>query len=524
MPRTIAVAVAAVLVATACGSSDDGDTNSTDSARPQVGDPPKGSIVVRQYAGMRSSDPFSDSNTSSWQFYRQVFEGLVTVDARLQPKPLIAESWTVNDNATEFTFKIRDGLFFHNDQPITADDVKYSLEYFHANAEFDNELGDVKSVDVVDPLTVSIKLGEPKASLVDDLAAPISAVIVPKGSADGGAQATKPIGSGPYKVEVFEPEVRAVVVPFEKYKPIDAEPDGLAGRRQAMLERVEFQVVPEDGAAAAGLETGQFDVDIRVAPSEAERLDALPDVSVLKSDGSSWTVLSLNLASGAPIDNLKVRQAITYALDRQKFLDVTNFGYGRVTGGYVPPEVHWFVPGAHDYWPYDNDPEKAKQLLREAGYNNEPIELIAGGPAYQGSNAVVAEQQLKAVGLNVKVNKLEHATFLSRGVGGKYQMNSAGGAFMTTPDVFYIRYYCNASKRYGYCNPEYDRIYDEATGTVDQEKRKALFAQLEKMLKDDAVILPLYLSGTLYGANERVKGFEADTFDSVRLWNVWVTD
>jgi len=163
-------------------------------------------------------------------------------------------------------------------------------------------------------------------------------------------------------------------------------------------------------------------------------------------------------------------------------------------------------------------------LLSEAGYDGGPITVIAGAPPYQEQNAVILQQQAKAVGLNLKVDKIDHTTFIERTQSGNYEMYSAGGPFQTTPDLFYVQYYCGAAgkNRYGYCDKQYDTIYDQAAAVTDKTKRNALFAQLEKKLKDDAIILPLYFNDVDFGVNKRVSGLNANAFEWLIMWNVSV--
>jgi peptide/nickel transport system substrate-binding protein len=514
------VAAAAILAVSSFVACSAGSVNTSAAGTEGA---PGGKVVVRLYSGMATTDPFKDTSAPGWQLLRNVYEGLVALDDKLQPHPLIAESWKANSAATEYTFVLRQGVTFHNGKPVTPDDVKYSLDYFRQYAANKSSLNAVDNVTVVDDKTVKVHLSRPKASLVADLGNPVAIPIVPKGSADKDGLAKNPIGTGPYTIKSFEPQVRAVLEAYPGYKPVDEEPSGLAGRRVAKVKTVEMVYVADDRVAAAGLETGEFDIITRVPPQDVKRLNDLPDVDVAASPGSAWIAINLN-ASAGEVANLKIRQAIMYATDPSAMLQTSGFGQGRLTNSYTPPEVDWYTKDASGYWPYKYDPDRAKQLLSEAGYDGRPITVIAGAPPYQEQNAVILQQQAKAVGLDLKVDKIDHTTFIERTQSGNFEMYSAGGPFQTTPDLFYGQYYCGTAgkNRYGYCDKEYDTIYDQASAVTDKAKRNALFAKLEKKLKNDAIILPLYFNDVDFGVNKRVSGLNANAFEWLIMWNVSV--
>jgi peptide/nickel transport system substrate-binding protein len=515
-PLGAALTVVALAITAAC-SSDTGAAGGT-------GGGDGGKIVARLYSGMATTDPFKDTSAPGWQLLRHTYEGLVALDKDLKPHPLVAESWSSNEKATEFTFVLREGVTFHDGKAVAAEDVKYSLDYFRENASNKAQLSTVKSVDVVDPKTVKVTTKTSKPSLVADLGNPVGIPIVPSGSADNDGLTKNPIGTGPFKITSFDPQVRAVLTKYDKYKPVDEEPNGLAGRREAKVGTIEFVYVADDRVAAGGLETGEFDVITRVPPQDVDRLSKMSDSGVEASPGAAWIAINLNASKG-PMKDVRIRRALMHATDPKAMLTTSAFGKGRLTSSYTPPEVDWYAKGASDYWPNAYDPAKAKQLLQEAGYDGAKITVIAGAPPYQEQNAVILQQQAKAVGLNLEVNKLDHTTFIERTQSGQYEMYSAGGPFQTTPDLFYVQYYCGEEgNRYGYCDKDYDATFERASQTVDHESRLALFAQLEKKLKDDAVILPLYFNEVDFGVNKRVTGLEANLYEWLILWNVSVKD
>jgi peptide/nickel transport system substrate-binding protein len=477
-------------------------------------------LKVRLYSGMATTDPFRETSAPGFQLLRHVYEGLFALDANLEPQPLLAESWKFSEDGKTLDIKLREGVIFHNGKTMTAADVVYSLNYYRANAANKAFLASIDSVTATDGLKVSIKLKAPSGAFIADLANPLTIPIVPEGSADNRGLVAHPVGTGPYYIESFDPQVRAVLKRFDKYVSPKGPPSALAGKREAILETLEWLYVAEDRVAAAGLETGDFDVITRVPPQDAKRLAGVPGVKILSQPGSAWVAASMNVSKG-PLADVNVRRALTHAVDPDAMLDIVAFGAGRNVRSYSPPEVPWYRKGKTDYWPWQYDVKLAKQALAKSGYKGKPIEIMVGGPAYQEQNAVLLQQQAKQAGLNIVVNKLEHTTYLARGIAGQYEMRSEGGPFAATPDLFYGQFYCgNGPLRFGYCNRQYDALFEEASAELDNKTRNDKFAELEVMLKDDAVVLPFYLNNFILGARDNVKGLVLNPYEWLVLWNV----
>ncbi|MPZ63460.1 MAG: hypothetical protein GEU93_19685 [Propionibacteriales bacterium] len=229
LPATLALA----LVVAACGGdsgSSNGDT-SGDAAKPTS---PRGELTVRLYVGLATSDPFQERSPASWDMLTTVYEGLTAMDSQLAPQPMLAKSWEANADATEYVFELRDDVVFHNGKAMVADDVKYSLDHYVTNGLNRSTLSYIKGVEVVDEHTVKITTKQPTGNLPADLGNPIAVPIVPQGSADDGKLATTPVGTGPFKIKEFEPNVRSRAV------------------RQLVRERADRRPRPVGAVAAAG--------------------------------------------------------------------------------------------------------------------------------------------------------------------------------------------------------------------------------------------------------------------------------
>lgn len=488
---------------------------------------PTGTLTVRLYSGLATSDPFATQSIPEWQVLRGMYESLVTVDDGLNPVPMLAESWEVSEDGMVYTFDLRDGVTFHDGSEMTSEDVVYSFQYFLENGLLGpNFKPVVKAVTAVDELTVRVDMVRPYGGLIGDMANQIlSPPIVPAGSADNDGLATNPIGTGPFKMSEYENATRAVFVPFEGYSPVEQESSGLSGRKEVLVEQLEFVLITDDAAAVAALETGEVDLSIRLPGQEIERLNADEDIEVLTLDGPNFVDIQLQL-NRAPMDDLVLRQAIQHAVDKQQMLDVSGHGYGRLAPSYIIPEAPWYSEESGTYDPYPYDPERAKQLVEESGYAGQEITILNSALSYSRSNAVLLQQMLKEVGINTVIDERETTEFLSSLAEGDFMFASQQGSARPTADAWYLQWFCGAGPRarFAYCNPEYDAIYDRATRSINEEERLELWSQLETILKDDAALLPIYHADVVVGVRSNVKDFTGSNWEWANFHNVWVTE
>lgn len=483
-----------------------------------------GTLTVRISSAMQTSDPFREIGTGAWQMLRQVYEGLVSLDNNYDPIPMLAESWKVSDDGKAYSFKLRDGVKFQNGKTLTTADAKYSLDYYRKNAVRASNLKNITSVDVVDDLNFTVKLKVPQPNFLALLGQPIEIPIVPEGSADNDGLLTKPIGTGPFMVYNFEDQARAVLKKFPDYKPVNVPSSFFGGRKEAKVDTVEILSVPEEQTAIAGIQTGLYDITMEVPPQNLDQVKKIKDITV-------QTVLSTNseaayIATASPVvKDVDIRRAILTAIDKQQLTSTTIAGAGTVTNSYVSPAVSWYDKDAATYWPWTGGTEKAKQMLAATGYKGEDLEIIAGGPKTQQTNATLIGQMLTKAGFKVTISKLDHATYQSRLNKGDFQIAATGTPLRTPPDLLYNEYYCaHGAKvgRFGYCNETYDTTFDAAKQTSDETTRNAAFAKLEKQLKDDAVVDPWYFTNAISAVRSNVHGYQVSPSSFLNAWNISV--
>lgn len=515
----LAVAAASTVVSLglgACASPSDESSGGTGDS--EAG----GHLTVRIAGAMISTDPFREIGTNPWQLLRQVYEGLVSLDDDYNPIPMLAESWDISEDGLTYTFHLRDNVTFHNDAPMTSADVVYSLEYYLENAVRASQLANITGVSATDDYTVELTLETPQANLLALLGQPIVIPVVPTGAADNDGLLNDPVGTGPFVVADFSNETRAVLERFESYEPVDVPASLFGGHKEALVDTVELLSVTEDQTAIAGIETGEYDVAVEIPVQDLDRIESIDGVTVERIGGTSMHNAYVNTA--APVtDDPNVRAAIASAIDRERLLSTTVSGEGDVSNSFVSPLVSWYDTDAGEYWPWDGGLEEAQQLLEESDYNGETLEIIAGGPANQQTNATLIGQMLEQAGFTVDIQTLDHATYQSRLNSGDFQLAATGTPLRTPADLLYNEWYCpdpESPGRFGYCDDEYNSIFEEAKQTADEDERNALFAQLERMLKDDAVVMPWYFYNSVWAVGDHVEGVEVSPSGFFNAWNV----
>lgn len=471
---------------------------------------------------MNSTDPFKEIGTNSWDLLRQIYEGLVALDNSYRPIPQLAKSWQVSPDNLTYTFTLRDGVKFHNGKAMTSADVKYSLEYYKASATRKSQLAQVTSIAAPDPKTVTIMLAKPLANFLAILGNPVIISIVPQGSADNQGLVNTPIGTGPFKVDSFTDGTHAVLTKFADYTSADGNSTDFGGKKQAQVDRLELTSVPVEQTILAALQTKQYDIAIDVNAEDVGQIDKMSGMKSANTAGTNADAMYINTRA-AVISDMKLRAAILTAIDTNKLLATTAANQGKVTYSYTSPVLSWYDKDAAVYWPWTGGADQAKQLLSQSSYHGETIEIIAGTTPDQQTNAVLVGQMLTAIGINNTIQKLDQATYQNRLNSGSFQLASTGTPLRTVPDILYADWYSNHGKsiaRFGFHDEQFDTIFENAQVTADEGQRNSMFAQLEKILKDNAAISPWYFNNTIAAVADRVQGYTNLSSDYFNGWNV----
>jgi len=456
---------------------------------------PPNVLIVGQIAEPQSLDPHTVTATNDFRILVNIYDGLVRYkDGTLEVEPALAESWAVSDDGKTYTFKLRQGVKFHDGSDFNAEAVKFNFDRmlkedhpFYNTGPFplSFNFSSIDAVNVLDEHTVEFKLKEPFAPFLSNLAYPTGLIVSPEEVKKFGKEFGRhPSGTGPFKFAEWQSGQRVVVERNPDYW--DTVP---------ALEAVVFRPITDANTRVAEMMAGGLDVMVEVPPDNLATFKQDANFAVAEQAGPHVWFTVLNAKSG-PFADKKVRQAANYAVNKQGLVDNVLQGSATVAAGPIPPAFNW-VENKTEPYPYD--PEKAKALLAEAGASNPEITFYVteGGsgmldPITMGA-AIQAD--LEAVGFKVRIETYEWNTFLGRvnpGLEGKADM--AEMAWMTNdPDtVPYLTLRSDALPDKGgfnsgyYSNPKVDELLEKARSSTDQTERGKLYGEVQSIVHDDA--------------------------------------
>ncbi|MBE5874912.1 MAG: ABC transporter substrate-binding protein [Lachnospiraceae bacterium] len=475
MKKKFSILMALLLVVALGGCAGDTGESSGDKSSSATGEPVYGgSVVVGVQQDIDSLDPHKATAAGTKEILFNIFEGLVKVDENGSLINAVASDHKISDDGLVYTFTLRENVKFHNGNKVTAEDVKYSLE--RASGLLDgtaliSTLKTIQSVDIVDEQTVQVTVGSANTELIYSFVA----AIIPAGSGED-AEGT-PIGTGPFSFASYKPQEGIVVK-----KHADYWQEGLP-----YLDEVTFKIINSPDTALIDLRGGSIDIYPYLTDSQASELK--DSFQILAAPSNVVQALFLNNAE-APLDNVKVRQAICYALDKDS---VNEF----VMGGNSTPVSSAMLPTLKEYYVELNDMygtganiEKAKQLLTEAGYPN-GIDLEITVPSNYEVHVQTAEviaEQLKAADINAKINPVEWNTWLEDCYNGrKYQTTISGITCDATPGYLLTRFQTESSKNFvNFANAKYDELYVKAQNSLDLKEKADYYKQIQTILCEEA--------------------------------------
>ena len=465
-------------------------------ASPSLAQTPPNVLVVGQIAEPKSLDPSAVTAVNDFRILVNVYDGLTRYkDGTLEVEPALAESWTISDDGTVYTFKLREGVTFHDGSPFNAEAVKFHFERmlnedhpYHDTGPFPLSFffSSVDTITAVDDMTVEFKLKEPYAPFLSNLAYPTGLIVSPAAVKEYGADFGRhPSGTGAYKFAEWEANSRVVVEKNPDYW--DGAPD---------LEAIIYRPITDANTRIAEMLSGGLDIMVEVPPDSLAQFRTDDNFTVYEQAGPHVWFLILNAKEG-PFANKEIRQAANYAINKKALVENILQGTAEVAAGPTPPAFAWAYNDSLQPYPYD--PEKAKQMLADAGYDGSPVTFYVteGGSGMLDPIAMgtAIQADLEAVGMDVNIETYEWNTFLGKvnpGLEGKADM--AEMAWMTNdPDTLpFLALRTEAFPDKGgfnsgyYSNPKVDELLEEARRATDQGKRAELYKQMQEIVQEDA--------------------------------------
>jgi peptide/nickel transport system substrate-binding protein len=457
-----------------------------------------------------------------------IYEGLYALDENRRPTPMLAEGMpAVSADGLTYTFKLRQGIRFHNGKEMTSEDVVASLARWGKQSVYGKALfalaADLRGVD---RYTVEMKLKERSAIVLISLAVAVNgAVVYPKEIAEKfkpQEKATEFVGTGPFRLAEWKPDQMIRMVRFEDYKPRSEKSNGYGGAKVPYLDEIRWIPVPDVATRVAQLETGELDFADDLNLDAYDRLTKNPSLRPIVAKPYFWLVAVLNKKEGL-MTNQKLRQAWQAAIDVEPVMKNVAGGraeFYRMSPSLVPAEIaawHTKLPGLP--W-NERNLDKAKRLLQEAGYKGEPIRFLTTQEyKWMYDLALVTKQQLEDAGFTIDLQVLDWSTLVQRRNNPK-----AFEAFTTGMGPFYdpthaLVLSCNWP---GWtCDEEIQSRQAELARETDPKKRLALWEQQTRLFYEK---VPVIAYGDLFGlraARKTVKGFDEKT-DRPRFYNVWL--
>jgi peptide/nickel transport system substrate-binding protein len=495
-------------------------------AAPALAQKRGGDVVVGQTAGTNTLDPHFTASAAARNMMLGMYETLVTIDENASPVPMLAAKWEVLDNGLTYRFELRKGVRFHNGKEMTAADVKASLERFGRISPEKQTMAHVASIEAPEPYLVVIRLRQVDTSFLDRLASPASpTTIIPAEEAAKEVNKTSHISTGPYQFVEWIPDSHVKLKRFDGYVPNSAMSgrDGLGGRKTAYFDTITIRIIKEASARVAALESGQIHFAEDVPIPAAKRLEANAKLTVANLLPWAQPLVLVN-TSLAPTSNLKLRQAIQAALDIDEILAAATDGLYQLNHGWVYPNSAYYAPEAGRALYNQKDLKKAKALLADSGYKGEPLTMITNKDyQFMFKSGVVMSEQLKALGINLKLDVLDWPTMAGK-ANTSEGWNLATTGFAIQPFVgpySYLKLFWGPTHVGRVASdPVLDQAWGKFNTSLRQADRKDAWAQIQQRMAEQVYILKLGDSGMKLAMTRTLAGFKPYQ-GAHRFWNVW---
>ena len=450
--------------------------------------------------------------------FASLCDALFEIGPDLVVRPKLATAWSWSDDDTRLTVTLRPGVTFHDGTPLTAAAAKANLDRARTlpDSMRKSELQSVRSVDVVDDMTVALTLDHPDSTLVPQLASRAGIMMSPAAFAPGAEVSRNPICSGPYKFVQREQNNRIVLERFAAYR--DA--------ADYHFDRVIFLTIPDTTIRLANLRSGDLDMLERLAPSDIPEIEGDAGLQLSRVTSVGYQGLTINVGKGKGADgplgrDRRVRQALQLAIDR----DVINQVVG---AGAFEPTRQPFAP-ASPYRRTDlpvtaRHPEQARRLLQEAGTDRVAFDLTFATSTTTQQVAELIQSMAAEAGFDITLRPVEFASMLNQAQAGEFQVVVLGWSGRYDPDGNIHQFVtCGAGLNYsGFCDKGVDKLLNDARATNDPAARKALYDQAQTVLQDQLPMIYLYHQPWLYALAKGVKGFVPTPDGLIRLKGVTI--
>jgi peptide/nickel transport system substrate-binding protein len=456
----------------------------------------KDTLVIALKSSPTNLDSRVGADNASGRLFDLVHSGLIKVTPNYDYAPDVAEKWETPDDKT-IVFHLNPNAKFQNGQPVKAADVKWTYDSMMDPNFVTSKRSGYSAVDHIeapDDHTVIFKLKETNPGIFDNL----TVGILPTG-ADTNTYKTKPIGAGPYKVVDFRADDRVVLEAFDQWH-------GGAPK----IKHVIVRIIPDATTQVLEMRRGTVNFEVNQIPFEnIAEFDKNSDFKIVNTSGSVYQYIAINMRDPI-LSKPAVRQAIHHAIDRERIIRDIQRGYAEPADTMLAVG-HWARADNLPTYPFD--PNKAKQLLAQAGYpKGFSFTFKTSTDAEANSRAQVIQQMLKQVGINMQIQSNEMSTFFADIGKGNFQMYSLSRNGIADPDFYYVIFYSKnippeGQNRGYYNNPKVDQLILQGRSTFDRAKRKPVYAEVQKIVQQDLPYISLYMQKNVAVMRSNIDGY-----------------
>ena len=486
-----------------------------------------GVIEIAATADPPSLDWTISEASATTQVAYHIFEQLFALDEKMTVRPMLATGFETSDDLLEYTIGLREGVPFHDGGTMTSADVIASLNRWGRLSSLGaTAFAQVKDVRAVDDLQIKITLKSPYTPLIDSLAAPSLAMMVlpadvVEAAGDSPLKNSQLIGTGPFTFDSWQRGQRITITPFAGYASRDEDWGGLTGRKKATAKKVNFTIVAEPETRMSGLLTGKYHYTDRVPKDSYERVESADNLEPEESNLNSYLALGFNKSTG-PFTDIRMRRAVNHALNKEE-IALAVYGseeFFKLDGSiFLPDQTKLYTTEGTDA--YDvYDPDEAKRLMDEAGYNGEPITMI-GTSTYDDHHmsAQVESQQLADAGFNIDLQSYEWATYLER-VSDPANFDLFYTGYPAVWDPTAVLWFAPDHPGW-WKSPRIAKLLKKWTSTTDDDVRQSLLVDMNRLLYEDLPILKICNEVGLGAVSTSLEGYKS--WLDIRTWNAWVS-
>ncbi len=451
-------------------------------------------LVVAAAAYPENFDTVKSISGADYSFFYPVYETLVGLDQEAKLMPVLAKSWNFPDDKT-IVFKLREGVKFHDGTPFDAEVVKFNLERVNTAESFLKDLENIESVEVIDPLTVQINLSVMDSSILNVMTDRAGMMLSPTALKEYGEDYhSNPVGTGPFKVVKTISNQEVQYEAFEDYW----------GEKKPSLDKLTFKIMPDENSQINALKSGQVHF-AGASPANVKSLENDPDLKISVGKPKLVDNLYMN-TSMAPLDNQKVRQAISYAFDREAISQALIEGYAEVAS----------QPFPEGYWAYNDkvqaelNKDKARQLLEESGLSNVEIDVVYFTVGYFPQLAEITASQLAEVGIKVNLHPMEVNAAIAAYTEGTYNSFIARWSVKSDPKttinaLFRDHASLNPGKQSA---PGLEDLYNESIQTYDEEERAGIYKEIVAKANEFGYMTHYHFIPEIFVMTKEVEGYE----------------